>query len=194
MNQGLLAIPERRLRVVSSRVVSNRIACGFRCHSGWAALVVVSGSSRSPDVLDRRRVELVDESLPRQPYHAVAEHGAPTSVIDDVAGAARAAVADALRSVSHVDAVGLVATERRIPSSLDQILASHALLHAAEGHLFERAVMEAVDDAALPVHIVEPKSIKVPPAVEGLGRSIGTPWQKDHKWAATAAFESLASP
>ena len=52
--------------------------------------------------------------------------------------------------------------------------------------------MEAVDDAALLVHILEPKSIRVPAAVEALGRSIGPPWQKDHKWAATAALESLA--
>jgi hypothetical protein len=114
-------------------------------------------------------------------------------VIDKVASAARAAVAGALQSLARVDAVGLVARERRVASGLDQILASHALLHAAEGHLFERAVMEAVDDAGLFVHVVEPQSINVPPAVEGLRRFIGAPWQKDHKWAATAALESLAS-
>jgi hypothetical protein len=175
------------------RFVTDRVAVGFRCHSGWAALVVVSGSPSSPVVLDRARVALVDQSLPRQPYHAVAERGLPGSVIDAVARAARAAAARALQSVARADAVGVVATERRIPSSLDQVLASHALLHAAEGQLFERAVIEAADDAGLLVHVVEPKSIKVSAAVEGLRRSIGAPWQKDHKWAATAALAALAS-
>jgi len=154
-------------------------------------LVVVSGSHASPTVLERRRIELVPDSLPRQPYHAVAEAGWPASVIEDVATAAAIAVGDSLRSIGRAQALGVIATERRIPSSLDQILASHALLHAAEGQLFEQAVIEAAGDAELPVHVVEPKSINVPAAVESLGRQIGPPWQKDHKWATTAALASL---
>jgi hypothetical protein len=156
-------------------------------------LVLVSGAAASPVVLDRRRVELVDESLPRQPYHAVAEGGSPPSVIDNVTDAARNVVAGVLQSVTRVDAVGVVATERSIPTNLDQILASHALLHAAEGHLFERAVIEAAHDAGLLTHVVPPKSIEVSSAVDALGRSIGPPWQKDHKWAATAALAALGS-
>ena len=155
-------------------------------------MVVVSGSDRVPVVLDRRRVELVDEALPRQPYHAVVERGAARGVIDAVGRAATAAAARALQSVARADAVGLVATERRIPRSLDQILASHALLHAAEGHLFEQAVIDAAADSGLLVHVVDPKSIEVPAAVEVLRSSIGSPWQKDHKWAATAALAALA--
>ncbi len=166
---------------------------GFRCHSGWAVLVVVSGSAGSPVVLDRRRVELVDESLPRQPYHAVAEGGWPPGTIDAVARQARRAVAAALRSLTHADAMGVVATDRRIPPSLEQVLSSHALLHAAEGQLFERAVIEAGDDAGVRVLAVDPRSVTVPAAVETLGRSLGPPWQKDHKWATTAALMALAS-
>ena len=177
----------------SVAVVADRVAVGFRCHSGWAVLVVVSGSARSPVVLERRRVELVDEALPRQPYHAILEGGAARSVIDAVAEFANGAVARALQSVARADAVGLVATERRTPKSLDQILASHALLHAAEGHLYEQVVLEAAADAGLPVHVVEPKSIRVPAAVEGLRSSIGSPWQKDHKWATTAGLEALST-
>jgi hypothetical protein len=155
-------------------------------------LVVVSGSSSAPVVLDRRRVELVDRSLPRQPYHAVAERGAPRGTIDAVAKAASGAAARAVASVARADAVGVVATERRIPSDLDRILASHALLHAAEGHLFERAVIEAAADAGLAVHVVEPRTIEVPPAVEALRAVVGAPWQKDHKWAATAALAAVS--
>jgi len=174
-------------------VVRDPAAVGFCCHSGWAVLVVVSGSAGSPVLLDRRRVELVDASLPRQPYHAVAEGGWPESVIDAVAEAASIAVGEALRSVARADALGVVATERRLPASLEQILASHALLHAAEGHLFERAVIEAARGAGLRIHVVEPHSIEVPAAVDALRRSVGPPWQKDHKWATTAALAALES-
>ena len=172
--------------------MTDRVAVGFRCHSGWAVMVVVSGPPSSPIVLDRRRVELVDPSLPRQPFHAVAEGGLPRSVIDAVAHAASDAAARALGSVARADAVGVVATERRIPPSLDQVLASHTLLHAAEGHLFERAVIEAAADARLHVRVVEPKTIEVPAAVEALRSSVGAPWQKDHRWASTAALAALA--
>ena len=156
-------------------------------------MVVVSVSSGSPVVLDRRRLELVDQSLPSQPYHAVAEAGAPAATIDAVGRAAQRAVATALRSTERIDVIGLVAAERRIPANLKQILASHALLHAAEGQLYEQAVIDAANEAGLPVHVVEPKRIEISAAVDGLGRSIGPPWQKDHKWATTAALEALAS-
>lgn len=174
--------------------MTEHAAVGVRCHSGWAVVVVVSGSAGSPAVLSRRRVELVDGSLPRQPYHAVAEAGLPAGVIDEVAEAATAAAAEALRRAAPADAVGVITTERRIPSALDRILASHALLHAAEGQLYERAVVDAAADAGLRVVAVDPGAIEVPAAVEALGRSIGPPWQKDHKWAATAALAALAPP
>ena len=155
-------------------------------------MVVVSGSVARPLVHDRRRVELVDESLPRMPYHAVAEYGYPADVINAVEEASCRAVANLLESLDGVGMLGVVATERRIPSSLDQILASHALLHAAEGHLFERAVIEAANDAGLPVFVVEPRSIEVPAAVDALRGTLGPPWQKDHKWATTAALAALS--
>jgi hypothetical protein len=161
-------------------------------------MVIVSGSTTSPVVHDRRRIELVDESLPRQPYHAVAEGGWASDIIEAVADSARAAVSGALAAAAaaaagDVAAVGVVATERRIPEQLDQILRSHALLHAAEGQLFEQAVIEAGDDAGLRVHVIDPASINVAPAVDGLGRTIGAPWQKDHKWATTAALAAVGS-
>jgi hypothetical protein len=156
-------------------------------------LVVVTGTAESPVVLDRKRVELVDESLPRQPYHAVAEAGLPRSVIDAAAQVATSAVVQELRSHTGVEVVAVVASERRIPSSIEQILRSHALLHAAEGQLFERAVMVAAGNIGLPVYVAEPKFLEVTAAVDTLGRSIGPPWQKDHKRAATAALVALGS-
>src|SRR5205823_6542284 len=52
-----------------------RTAVGWRSHSGWAVLVAVRGPAAFPQVLVRRRIELVTDSLPRQPYHSIAEQG-----------------------------------------------------------------------------------------------------------------------
>ena len=54
-------------------------------------------------------------------------------------------------------------------------------------------MIEVCDDAGLDVHVVDPRSIKVSAAVEDLWRSVGVPWQKDHKWATTAALAALTS-
>ena len=50
-----------------------RAAVGFAPHSGWAAVVVLSGDPRAPQVVARERIEMADPKLPGapQPYHAV---------------------------------------------------------------------------------------------------------------------------
>src|SRR6202042_2052934 len=40
---------------------------GISDHGGWAVLVTVAGDGT---ILDRRRVELVDEDLPKIPHHS----------------------------------------------------------------------------------------------------------------------------
>src|SRR5688572_15526667 len=47
-----------------------KVAFGMKAHSGWAALVVVGKRDGDPVVVDRRRIELVEEEWAKQPYHA----------------------------------------------------------------------------------------------------------------------------
>ena len=44
------------------------VVVGVADHNGWAALVCVSVKDGSPVVIDRRRVELIEPGLPKQPY------------------------------------------------------------------------------------------------------------------------------
>ena len=50
-----------------------KVAYGLKTHSGWAALVVLAKTDDGFVVVDRRRVELVEEEWARQPYHAAEE-------------------------------------------------------------------------------------------------------------------------
>ena len=54
-------------------------ALGFRVHSGWAAMVVLTGPPASPSLLERKRVMLIDRSSDgaAQPYHTAAELDLP---------------------------------------------------------------------------------------------------------------------
>src|SRR5579863_9047178 len=49
----------------------NRAVIGARVHSGWAALLAVSGEPGSLQVIDRRRLAMVDAAVvgANQPYH-----------------------------------------------------------------------------------------------------------------------------
>ena len=47
------------------------VSFGFKAHSGWAALAVVGkNEAGTPLLVDRRRIELVEEQWAKQPYHA----------------------------------------------------------------------------------------------------------------------------
>ena len=173
-------------------------ALGWRSHSGWAVFVVARRPGPAPDVLARGRVDLVKGSLPRQPYHAIVEGGlslrAGSALIARVEKAAVTAAIAATESAVNdhsVAAVGVVGRNRNVPDELERILASHALLHAAEGDLFERALIDAATHVGLPVLLVEPHGITIGPALDGAGKVLGPPWQKDHKHAAAAALAAI---
>jgi hypothetical protein len=46
-------------------------AIGISAHSGWGALVAVTGSAEVPKVLQRKRIVITDPARPgaKQPYH-----------------------------------------------------------------------------------------------------------------------------
>ena len=124
---------------------ANHVALGFRAHSGWAAAVALAGSPRSPEVIDRRRIELVEPGAPGgvQPYHA-ARNLDSRKAEQFIAGVIEAADRAALRAIDalteelsskrkKVVSCGIVLASGRALPSLDATLKSHALVHTAEG-------------------------------------------------------------
>jgi hypothetical protein len=91
----------------------------------------------------------------------------------------------------RADAVGVVGKVRNIPDELERILAAHALLHAAEGALYEEALVEAAERAGLTATLVEEGTIRIPASLDAARKTLGAPWQKDHKLAAAAALVAL---
>jgi hypothetical protein len=169
--------------------------------------VAVSGPAASPVVVDRERVTLVDDASVREPYHAAAAValGEAPALIESVAKAAAAAAMTTIRgfvsSLGPVAAVGVVGGNRKLPE-LPRILSKHALLHAADRSLYEQAIIEGATRAGLPVTTIPATGklfedasrvlgVALEPSLAALGKSIGPPWQKDHKEAAAAALVAL---
>ena len=191
-----------------------RAALGFRAHSGWAAVVAVGGVASSPAVLDRRRIELVEPGVPKQPYHAAegldlakAEKIIIRS-IDLATRMARQALRELLAELQNrgYEVVGcgiLQAAGRPLPE-LAGILASHALIHTAEGVLFRNALARASESSALPVTRVKERELYADAAVQlgltleklqrrvaEMGKLIGPPWSQDQKGAALVGWLAL---
>ena len=184
------------------------LGLGWRVHSWWAVVVAVSGTAASPLIVHRDRVTLIEDESRREPYHAgtLVPLGDAPALIESVekaaATAAEAAIRGFVSSLGPVAAVGVVGGNRKLPTELSRKLATHALLHASERDLYEQAVLEGAARAGLPATTIpatgtlfddasELLGVKLGPTLAALGKSIGSPWQKDHKEAAAAALVAL---
>lgn len=193
-----------------------RAAIGVRMHSGWGALVAVSNSAGTVEVIERRRVAITTPgtSGANQPYHFAENLGLPeaeTFLANCFAASKRlalAAVRDVVgelrgRQYRVVGSAVLLASGRPLPP-LSKILASHALIHAAEGEFFREAFRMACEDLDLSVTGFRERNLnecvqttlgkgatRVWRQISTLGRSLGPPWTKDQKSAALAALVVL---
>ena len=130
-------------------------ALGLRVHSGWAALVALAEPVAEPKVIGRNRIELVESGKRDylQPYHAAAEleFGEADAFIkrrftvsQSIAIQALGAPIERLRREGYrLARCGLLLSSGLPPADLRATLQSHALIHAAEGHFFREALLEA---------------------------------------------------
>jgi len=193
-------------------------ALGFRAHSGWTALVALSVNKGAPCVLARERLDLVETFTYkfRQPYHtgerlpldeargfiALVEKQAKSLAYRAIRRIQKSLLAQGYR----LTRCGLVLASGRALPSLPQILASHALIHTADGELFRRALLHAsarcglVDRAVKERELVNEASqaLRLKPndltrRIAELGRPLGAPWTQDEKLASLIAWLALAS-
>jgi hypothetical protein len=186
---------------------------GFAPHSGWAAVVVLAGSGAAPKVLARERIELCDAALEgsKQPYHAI--EALPLSEarrrLSRLEVSALALATQALRTLAlrahaagaTLRVAGILDSSGRSGANLAAILASHALIHTADGNHFRAALAQACSAEGLRVTRVPQRELaeraaavlhqtplQLRAAVDSLGRDLGPPWGADQKDAALLAW------
>ncbi len=193
-------------------------ALGFRAHSGWTALVALSVSKGSPLILERQRVHLVEVFTYefRQPYHTAEKmpHAEAPAFISRVQAEAKRLAYRAIHGLQgslqkqgyELSRCGLLLASGKPLPGLEKILASHALIHTADGVLFREALLHASARCGLPVLSVKERelldraeqTLRLKPAdlarrTTELGRPLGAPWSQDEKFASLAAWLALAS-
>jgi len=188
-------------------------AFGIRVHSGWAVLVCISGDLAAPEIVDRRRIVVVEPTMEgaKQPYHF-----AETLPLEEAERHLRKcaefsqrlalqAIRESLEAVRArnyrvVGCAMLLASGRALPP-LPKILASHALVHTAEGEFFRKVVREACEHCDIPVVGFRERELdehadaafgkaaaRVRQRISDLRSIVGSPWTQDEKAAALAGL------
>lgn len=198
---------------------SKQAAVGFRVHSGWAAAVAVCLEKGAPVVLARGRVHLVETFTYefRQPYHTAEKMlaGQAREFIARMQAEARRLACRAVRVLASrtreqgvtLTRCGLLLASGRPLPALEKILASHALIHTADGELFREALLHASTRCGLGEFTIKEKELldcaglvlrskpnELVWRVTELGRSLGSPWSQDEKFATLTAWLALTAP
>ncbi len=176
---------------------------GISDHGGWAIFVTATGDGT---LLDRRRVELVDEDLPKIPHHS---EGQALPIDEAVALVERVQASAERYAKLALDAVALTVPAKihgialrecpALPPTIAERITDYRAHNVADWVMYRRALAAAAEARGWGVHWYDAKKV-----VEASGRklsigdmdahfqqlrkAIGPPWGQDHKVAMAAAI------
>jgi hypothetical protein len=187
-------------------------ALGFRVKSGWAMAVLIAGPVSAPQVIDRRRVELADTSVPGsvQPFHAgldlpkAAGAKVVARLVRVVEQYSERAISELLKrygETHRVIAAGLAVGSTADPATIAN---DHIRAHAEEGRLFRVVIENVLKKARLRSSVIPEKEL-TSKAVKALGipeqrlkaelikmgKTVDGPWRSEEKAATLVAWLAL---
>jgi hypothetical protein len=187
-------------------------ALGFRVKSGWAAVVLLIGTARSPQLSDIGRIELCDPRHPetRQPYHAaMGELETDSTKLNQRERVVRGISQESLTRLLNcyqqkrfqIKRAALVVGSQIDPDTIGN---PHIRAHALEGRLFRSVIEQTLHDHEIRTELLLERdtyasvaarltqsSDDLERAIRGFGLSAaakGGPWRAEQKLAALAAL------
>ncbi|HKV04021.1 MAG TPA: hypothetical protein VJO53_02815 [Candidatus Acidoferrales bacterium] len=176
---------------------------GVSDHGGWAVLVTVA---RDGTLLDRRRVELVDEGLPKLPHHSEGQ-GLPldeaVELVERVGVSAERHAVLALDAVEmavpRILGVALRECPGWLPPTIAERIKGYRAQNVADWVMYRKALARAAEARGWDVHWYDAKkafaaarkALRVADLEAHflqVRKSVGPPWGKDHKLAMAAAI------
>lgn len=174
---------------------------GVSDHGGWAVLVTVA---RDGTLLDRRRVELVGENLPKLPHHSEGQ-GLPidqaVKLVERVRESAEKHAVLALNAVTMaVPRILGVALRKcpELPPTIAERIQGYRAQNVADWVMYRKALASAAEARGWPVLWYDAKSVleaarqalrvaNLDAYFLQLRKAVGPPWDRDHKLAMAAA-------
>jgi len=175
---------------------------GVSDHGGWAVLVTVA---RDGTLLDRRRVELVGESLPKIPHHSEGQRlplDEAVKLVERVRVSAEKHAVLALEAVATaVPRVLGIALRKcpQLPPTIAERITDYRAQNIADWVMYRKALASAAEARSWPVHWYDAKSVSSAASQAlrvksfdthflQMRKAVGPPWNNDHKLAMAAAI------
>ncbi len=164
---------------------------GVSDHGGWAVLVTVG---RDGTLLDRRRVELVDDDLPAIPHHHQAQGLPPdeaVALVERVRLSAERHAALALDAVAiAVPRILGVALRNcpELPPTIVERIKDYRARNVADWVMYRKALAAAAAERGWPVYWFDAKKVLGEGSIPDMRKAVGPPWNADHRLAMAAAI------
>lgn len=174
---------------------------GVSDHGGWAVLVTVA---RDGSVLDRRRVELVDDNLPGLPHHHEGQFlpmDRAVALVEQVRASAERHAILALEAVAtavpHIAGIALRECPP-LPRTIPERITDHRARNVADWVMYRKALACAAEARGWRIYWYDAKNV-LDAASQALHvqnfdayflqlrKVLGPPWNQDHKLAMAAA-------
>ncbi|PCI31455.1 MAG: hypothetical protein COB53_13185 [Elusimicrobia bacterium] len=187
--------------------MSNKATIGVAHHNGWAVLVTVASEG---GLIDRRRVELVDEHLPSMPYHCEGQRlpiEKAIKLVEQVEESVNVCAKDCLEALSAAVPTKIIGIAIRkykpLPQTVAERIQNYQAMCVADSVMYRNALAKAAKERGWSVYWYDSKTV-ITEAGQVLNRSdineflrkpresFGPPWQKDHRTAMAAAIAARA--
>lgn len=190
----------------------NDAIIGVSDHGGWAVLVTAAADGT---LLDRRRVELVDEGLPKIPHHSEAQR---LPLDEAVALVERVRVSAERHARLRLDAVATTLPNQirgvalrqcpPLPPTIAERIKDYKAQNNADWVMYRQALASAAEARGWAVHWFDTKKVfaaasealRISRSITDLDahflqlrKSIGPPWSQDHKLAMSAAIVAASA-
>jgi hypothetical protein len=191
------------------------VVVGVADHNGWANLVVVAAVNGAPEVVDRRRVPLIADDVPNQPYHhdtlalSATEGEQLLRRVKRSVAAATAAAFDRLSTeLSPKYRVSSITIREAplpvMPETVVEVHRSYYVFCRADAMLYHSAIVSAArqrgwdilfhrrgDELARAAAALSMDVDDVERFVNDLRLTLKSPWTAEHRTAFAAAIAGL---
>ena len=168
---------------------------GISDHGGWAVLVT---ATRDGTLLDRRRVELVGEGLPKIPHHS---EGQRLPIDEAVELVERVRVSAEKHAVLALEAVTMAVPRilgvalrkcQPLPPTIAERIKDYRAQNVADWVMYRKALASAAEARGWLVHWYDAKSVLSAARLDArflqMRKAVGPPWNQDHQLAMAAVL------
>lgn len=182
------------------------VVVGVADHCGWAVLVTTAPGGI---MIDRRRVELVEKSLPKLPHHHECQRlplKKAIELVERVRSSANVCATKCLEELTAVISVQITGIAIRkcpvLPQTIEERITNYRAQNVADTVMYRHALADAAKSRGWSISWYDSRLAftdagrilgqdDIQDFLGKVGKSVGPPWRQDHRVAMAAAIAAI---